>query len=142
MGEAAVLSPAKVPIEIVTGTAAHWPFVLKTWLMSYAQSEWARGIKPGIFHREHHPLAQQLLRRSTLRIVVPADDPSMYLGWCCHEGTTLHYVYAKREFRRLGIGCALVAGMAFENASHRTADLSLLYREAPTWNPYLAWRPA
>jgi ribosomal protein S18 acetylase RimI-like enzyme len=52
------------------------------------------------------------------RVIVAAmqSDDDLICGWCCHDAESLHFIYVKHPFRRLGIARELVrrAGLATE----------------------------
>ena len=127
------LAPELYSID-AAGEAA-WPFVLTTWLRSYESSEWARSMGRGVFHHHHHAIAERLLRSCELTLATSADG--VYLGWSLRAPSLLHYVYVKQQFRRLGIGLAMISGMEpGYRYSHRTSDWRKFERDN-VYNPYL-----
>lgn len=95
------------------------PLIYSSWLRSYRGSA-DRRIATDVFYRRHHELVERILRHPDTRVSVltPADDPNTILGWSCRTGTTLHYVYVKEAFRRLGFGARLAEG--FSTHTHWT----------------------
>lgn len=126
-------------ISILQGSEAHWPFVRKTWLLSYASSEFARSIPRGVFHTFHAMLADRILRRGELRIATPAEDDNVYLGYSVLEPGVLHYVYVKPQFRSLGIARRLMEGLPEQfRYTHMTADGKEIAKKLGCiYNPYL-----
>jgi len=122
----------------IAGSEA-WALVLKTWLLSYAQSAFARQMRGGIYHRHHHALAERLLSRGTLRVVSPSDCESQYCAWALTEPGILHYAFTKPEYRRNGFAGMLIAdlppGFAY---THVTREGLRLVRPPAQYNPYLA----
>lgn len=99
-------------------------FVFSSWLRSYSESPFARGLRRRVFFERHHRLIEELLRRPsvTVRVAALASDPVVLLGWCAGEPGTLHYVYVKAAWRGIGIARRLVGEIpgGVRVYSHRT----------------------
>lgn len=106
-----------LPIAIRRARAYDVPFIFSSWLRSYKACR-DRHVAQAVYFKEHHKLIDALLRDATVLVATPQDDPDTILGWSVKSGDTLHYVYVKEAFRRLGIGKALVG--EFDQHSHLT----------------------
>lgn len=91
-------------------------FLLHSWLSSYL--DWLQpsslGMHPeydrlakAAYFAEYKPRFVALLKASRVVVACAEDDPWQILGWLASEGSTLHYCYVKRPFRRQGLACAL-----------------------------------
>ena len=110
----AALSVAIRPIE-----PYETPLVYSSWLRSYRTAADPH-VGQVVFFKRHHELIESILSNpSTLVTVLTADSsPGTVLGWACRTGTTLHYVYVKEAFRRMGFGTQLAGG--FDTHTHLT----------------------
>lgn len=75
------------------------------------------------FRRAQIPVLKQIVARGMVLVAVTTRDDSAVLGWVCTEGETLHFVFTKKDFRRMGICRALVKAAnlpAETRASHAT----------------------
>lgn len=116
-----------------------WPHVLKTWLLSYSQSAFARQMRGGIFHRHHHALAEKLLTRGSLHVVSPLDCESQYCAWALTEPGVLHYVFTKPDYRKMGFARMLLAALPQGfSYTHCTREGMRLVKPPAIYNPYLA----
>lgn len=116
-------------------------FVYATWLRSYRHSSaFAKKITDRVFYLAHHAAIERILARgATVLVCTPADSPEVILGYAVTEGTTLHFVYVKKPFRRLGIASGLLAGEGPSMFSHWTDDWDRIRDLWPhaEYNPYL-----
>lgn len=146
----------QAPVTIRDGGERDQAFVFSSWLQSYRSSAFARPIATHTYFDRHHAVLERILARPTTRVVVatPEDAPAVILGWAVTEGLlrgsardgataptpTLHYVYVKEQFRKLGIARQLVARIGRRFAvTHRTAVVEGAMRRRPdvVYDPYL-----
>ena len=118
-------------------------FVFSYWLRDYFErSRFAKGISKGLFMQLHHLLLERIIARSTIWIACDPEMPAIAYGFICSEADTLHYLYVKRRFRRMGIGGLLLtaAGMSAgpKDFTHLTDEGVGLRRKFPLaeYNPY------
>ena len=120
-------------------------FMFKTWLRSYRYAPPSRGIGNDDFYTGHHAVIERILDRPSTRIVVAClpESPTVILGYAVADGNVLHYVLTKENFRRFGVGSALLSALEFDGPprlSHVTADWTHAFSRrypASRWNPYL-----
>lgn len=103
-------------------------------------NEYFKLIEAEPYFQVYHAYFSVLLSRpeSLVKIAVLTDDPDVALGWSLSEFDKLHYVYVKKDFRRTGIGRALVSE-PFTRFSHVTKiALSLWTSKFPSakFNPF------
>ncbi len=93
-------------------------FVFAYWLQDYFErSKFAKGISKTLFMRFHHLVLERVIARSVVFVACDPEAPAVAYGFACGElagagsSPPLHYVYVKRRFRRLGVGCALAQAL-------------------------------
>lgn len=124
------------------GKPADANFIYATWLRCYKHSSrFARNIPDRIFFEQHHAVVARLLDRCEVLIATPANDAETILGYSVTEPGTIHFVYVKKPFRRMGIAGALLAHLDPESClhTHWTEGWDLLRSKWPNceYNPYL-----
>lgn len=89
-------------------------FLVKSWVDSYRDSAVAHSLADGLYterwselamHLAHIALSDVPLSETTaLEALVLADEsaPDVVVAWLLHEKQTLHYVFVREDFRRLG----------------------------------------
>lgn len=125
-----------------TGTSEDFSFVFATWLRSYKHSShFAKRIPDRTFYVRHHAVIERILARGAeLLVACPADAPETILGYLVREGATLHFLYVKGPFRRMGVAKALVGEYRPEQFTHWTNDLDHVRKmvgEGVQYDPYL-----
>jgi len=55
--------------------------------------------------------------RAKFVLAVDPEDAQHILGWLCHEGPSVHYVYVKSTYRGQGLARSLLAAAGLGNAS-------------------------
>jgi GNAT superfamily N-acetyltransferase len=122
-------------------------FVYSSWLNSYEDSPFARGIRKSIyFDRQRRLINSISARGGKLLVATHPEAPDAVLGWVCvEEPDFVHYVFVKQAWRRMG-----VASLLLEQASarfkytHRTAvGESFVLKRFPgagVYDPYAAFR--
>lgn len=73
-----------------------------------ASSRATRSADKGAFFKHHHKIVSGILGRAEIRIAAPPDDDFTILGFAVVEPGTIHMVYVKAAFRRLGLARALL----------------------------------
>ena len=105
------------------------PFIYSTWLRGlYYGNDWFRKIDKKSFFDKYRLVVGQLLLKSNVRVAVLEEDPDVIVGYVVYSGHTLHWVYVKKNWRRLGVGRALIPD-GIEVVTHLT-------KRAAKVNPY------
>jgi GNAT superfamily N-acetyltransferase len=132
-------------------TAEEYGFVIKPWLQELRDLPTTRWISDAVFFQGHGRVISALLQNAS---VVVACDPEAHghlYGYACFTiaPPTLHWLYVKSTFRRMGIGGALLrhvrAALSLSDAdslalSHPSAMLGipgLRERMCVEYNPYV-----
>lgn len=100
-------------------------FVLSSWLRSYADQQ--RGMNRRAFFKLYESVVVNLVGRSSVLIAGLDDVPDAILGWAAIDADdrTLHYVFVKPRWRKLGIATTLLKD---------AACIDVLYtHEPPSW---------
>ena len=132
------------PVLVRRADADDAAFVFSYWLRDhYEHSAFASGIAKSTYMKLHHVLLERIIARSCIWVACDASAPSVLFGFICTEGSTLHYLFTKRRFRRMGIGGLLLRAAFGDEApaafSHLTDSMVALRKRWPLaeYNPYL-----
>lgn len=123
-------------------------FIMKSILQHYRHSSpHVKQIPDGIYFDAHHYLIGKVMRYSNnfVRIAALKDDPEIVFGfiWGNFDPETIHYLYVKKAFRRMGIARLLYESVFDEGIdlyyTHHTKEAAFLMHkyEQLTFNPYL-----
>jgi len=121
-------------------------FLFSSWLKSYRNSPWAKPMHNNVYFDYHHALIQDLLNHSEVYIACSKKNGSDIYGYAVgqwiNDVFTLHYVYVKHAYRRLGIGKLLMACFnrgefagCYTHHTHMASKLADKF--ALLYNPYL-----
>lgn len=66
------------------------------------------------------PLVNGVLRRSAVRVAAPGGDPLTIYGFAVVEPGTVHMVYVRQGWRRMGIAKQLLADIAIADCAYST----------------------
>lgn len=95
-------------------------FILSSWLESYRRSPWSGVLPDTAFYDSHRTHLQSIVSRPATSILccyAPSEAPPNDLfGWVCWEGGTLHYIYIKHLYRKMGVAKALLARTGLDPA--------------------------
>lgn len=112
-------------------------FVAGSWLRNYLSSPWARPIEQDEFYENHPKLVRELVDRSTIWLAQwnGGEADGLLLGFAVGErderGPVVHYVYAKGDYRKKGIGRALTIKL-LESLKHQEREVvRYTHRRAP-----------
>jgi len=129
------------------------PFIFRSWLMSAKEQALLARIPEQVFFHHHHAILEDLWQDTSVLWTVaanPADSTFIY-GFAAVQMTDtipiVHYVYVRKNFRRLGIGSALLRAFKIVSgttvfASHYSGAGKQLCKKLDVlrvYNPYLAW---
>lgn len=85
-------------------------FILATWLKGlYHGNSWFKQIDPTIFMNKYQKVVFQILNdpHTEVRLAVLKDEPSVILGYSVLGPRTIHWVFVKKSWRKVGIARAL-----------------------------------
>jgi ribosomal protein S18 acetylase RimI-like enzyme len=101
-------------------------FILNSWLKSYRNSKFAKGLKNETYYRNQGELIMGLLATAVTVVACADDDEDQILGYIVGQepvdgpGYQVHYVYIKHLYRRLGFASALTKHLAGDRAIYVT----------------------
>jgi ribosomal protein S18 acetylase RimI-like enzyme len=142
----------KLPILLRPANKDDVGFIFNSWLKSFRGSAHAAPISNEIYYSEHHKVIERILQYYDVVIACNEQDPSQIYGFICAGNTdsifTLHYVYIKHTFRRMGIANALLNSFEhseeyaaiYTHNSKSAAHLAKKYNFI--YHPYVAMDPA
>ena len=145
--------------------------ILSSWLRSALQFPiWHEGrigspsinLPPGggtPLHSVHQTILKKILDRSLVLVASDPEEDDHVFGYCVFEKDCLHWIYVKKDLRRMGLGTYLMArtglGEVAEDqndgsprlrymegeieVSHRTPALNHFKEVHFNWNPYRMW---
>jgi GNAT superfamily N-acetyltransferase len=107
-------------IEFSTPTTDELKFILDSWSNSYRKSPFAGTVPNNLWQEVSRATATQLMSRPQCRTVValvPSDTINLdtnevvrgrVMGYSIAEPGILHWIYTKKDYRRLGVGTAML----------------------------------
>ncbi len=118
-------------------------FILATFLRGlYYGDSWFSLIDKNIFMDNYKHIAEKILNnpKTFIKVACLMEDPDVILGYSIlgDNFQTIHWVYVKSNFRKAGIGKALVPRFATA-VTHLTSLGKSLLEKIPTarFNPFL-----
>lgn len=79
-------------------------FILSTMLkgLYYGWSFWQM-VDQEAFFSNYEPFLKQLMLRSTIKVACLADDQDVILGYSMFKDSTIHFIFCKKSYRKLGL---------------------------------------
>lgn len=94
---------------------ADLPAVINAWVSEHRHSPAARFVRDREYFADQRALVVDLLHSSFTLVACAPDDESHIYGFICYgPANTIHWVYVKSAYRRIGLADALLAA-AFPN---------------------------
>lgn len=90
-------------------------YIVDTWLKSYQSSPFAKRLPPDVYWSRfgHVGLVEDLIARCFFTVAcLPDDEDYLYAWYCFDELPTLHYMFVRHDYRRLGFARVLLARFA------------------------------
>lgn len=78
-------------------------FVYNSILKSNRSTGINTSIDNDIYYTEESKKLKNILNDSDVVVIVNKDDYDQFLGYCVYKDDTIHFVYVKYNFRKLGI---------------------------------------
>ena len=81
-------------------------FIYSTWLRGlYYGNDWFKEIPSDIFYKNYQLVIDEILKRPKTQISITCliDDKDVILGYSVFEESTLHYIFVKDSWRKMGI---------------------------------------
>jgi len=128
-------------VELRPEVEADRPFIFATWLKGLRHgNDYHGSIESEPYFRHQHSRIEGILNDfdTTVRISCLKEDPSVILGYCVYKDTTLHWVFVKKAWRKIGLAKDMVP-KNIKTVSHVTkVGQDLLRKQSGIkFNPYL-----
>ncbi len=142
----------KLPVTLRQIRPTDISFVFSSWLKSYRTSYFAMKVANEIYFREHQKIIEMAIACGEVTVAVNQEDDDQILGFICYEPhrfnslLTVHYIYVKSPYRKLGVGHELMEDALHMSGHDKklpivTTHISKLFDEfvsmAYAYNPYL-----
>jgi hypothetical protein len=67
-----------------------------------------KSVKPSVFNREFPKVIDFLLEHGETIVACLKEDPHIIVGYMIYEPETVHFIFVKQVFRRMGVAKALI----------------------------------
>lgn len=122
-------------------------FIKATWLNSiFYGSETFKHIPKSTFMHHYSPLLEKIILgdlnvpANKIFVACLKDDEDAIIGYTVHNGdNTLHFVYVKEDFRRIGVGTILLETLPNPQYSTHFIEASKNRFKHLTFNPFIIW---
>lgn len=141
----------KPPIRLRPANAEDVSFIFSSWLRSFRGSLFASSIMNEIYFSEHHKTIEKILKHYEVIVACNTEDPSQIYGFICAGYTdnilTIHYIYVKHPFRRMGIAKAMLESYEYNHEyvgvyTHQTKIAQKLANKYNLiYHPYIGLNP-
>jgi hypothetical protein len=115
------------------------PFIYKTWLRGlYYGCPFFNDIPSRIFYQSYQQILDEMFASGEVQVRVAClkDDSDVILGYCAHAPQTLHWVYVKKPWRKIGVAKLLV-DFPIKTVTHQTtATRGLILKYHFKFNPF------
>ncbi len=102
-------------IDSIDQSSTMYGFISSAWLKSYRASQFAYRIPAEAYYREHEKIVEALITNNDVIMLTNPEDTDQYYGFAVFKtignACTLHYIYVKKVFRRLGFASRLLESM-------------------------------
>lgn len=113
-------------------------FIYATWLRGlYYGNTWFKQIPQKIYFETYHKAIEAVLSRPQTKVLVACfkDEPSVLTGYSISRGETLHWVFVKTAWRKIGIAKKLVP-KEITQVTHLTTQGQKLKPKEWIFNPF------
>lgn len=126
------------PLRVRAAKAEDMAFIVNAWVWSfYEGSPNLRAADRDHFRTEMTKTIRRVCDGSEVRVACDPSDENTLVGFAAFTHGTLHYVYVKKDFRRMGVARALLHDVPIRAYSFRTANA----KPPPSWRftPRFTW---
>lgn len=114
-------------------------FIISTWLSGqYHGSPYWSQMPKETFYTEYTELINSILHNpnTIVNIATLDDDPNTLLGFSVFSGTTLHWIYTKKDYRSNGIMNLLMPKNVTTVSSTTLPGASITRKKKLVFNPF------
>lgn len=128
-----------LPILLRTMAETDIPFIVDAWVESYRSSSRAREAGRS-YRRGQRALVRRILERAACVVACLEKDNDAIAGFAVTEGDTIHYVFVRDAFTRVGLATSMLLPFASRDTVRYSHRPSVPIRIPETWvyDPYLA----
>lgn len=125
-------------------TPDEFSLVIDSWVRSFRKSPWAGCVPNHLWDQVMRTSIAELLNRALVIVAVKEleDGTRRVMGYSVAEPGVLHWLYVKDDYRRLGIGKALLEvtthGWDQFVYTHKTRASARFLGQRFIWDPVLA----
>src|SRR6185312_6623205 len=121
--------------------AQYHNLILSKWLRSLKfGNDYFRLIDNDAYFKTYGLFIKSILARlnCVVKLSVLSDDHDIVLGFCVYEGSAVHYVHVHKDYRRIGVGSALLP-KEFLYITHLTKQALQIWNKYPDvkFNPFI-----
>jgi hypothetical protein len=118
------------------GEATDVGFIYSTWLKGlYYGNDWFRAIPQELYYDHYHQVIEKLLFNSTTTVACLSEDPDVIIGYAVYSKDTLHWVFVKNPWRKLGVAKKLIPDN-IKRVTHLTILGKKLLPETWVFDPF------
>ncbi len=135
-------------LDIRIATEADLVFVRASWFESFRGGGFAPQVQFPIYREGQHNIIERCLKNGKVFVAFATNVPDEVCSWACGEGKSIHFVYTKLAYRKLGIAYKLVLHLIKETGPKRfhTHDTkvgrSFAACAGTIYDPYSLYPPA
>jgi len=134
-------------LSIRPATEDDLKFVRASWFESFRRGGFAPQVAFPTYRAGQDGIIERCLARGRTYVAFATEVPDEVVSWVCVEGGTLHFVYTKQVYRRLGTAIALVThafnavkARPVEHSHDTKAGRSFAAKIGTKLNPYLLFQ--
>lgn len=116
--------------------------IMASWIQGlYYGDTWFSEIPKAVFMAQYHRVLEHIVEHpdTSIKIACLKEDPDVILGYAIWQGTTLHWVFVRNKWRKIGLAKDLVPTAPAAVTHLSNVGLSLMKRHFPktVFNPFL-----
>lgn len=116
-------------------------FIYASWLKGlYHGNDWFNEIPTNVFFKNYQGALESILERPNVEILIAClpDDKEVILGYAVLEKNTIHWIFVKESWRKMGIAKELCSTWNITTCSHLTKVGKFLKKKySLEFNPFI-----
>lgn len=127
------------PTTLRRALPAELKLIRSSWFESYRKGGRCPEVRYDIFRPHQDAVIDALLETAAIWVLTPQSVPEEVCTWLVYTPATVHYVYTKQAYRKLGFAMQMLKAFGpFTQYTHETTfGRRLLSRVGASYNPYL-----
>lgn len=124
-------------VVIRQGRESDRSFLFSTWLLGlYHGNDWFKEIDKTVYFKVYKAVVEGIIAHSRVDVACLPDDEDVVLGYVVYSGNTLHWIFVKKPWRKLGIAKKLMP-QGITTCTHLTKIGKSLRPVNVSFNPFL-----